>query len=78
MGSRCVESVRIALLTLARSGRGSFHGRDVNLVDERFVQANQKTRITLDPGQVQWFGSLSASLYHPEYFFETVGVEGGL
>lgn len=63
---------------VTNSGRGSFHGRDVNRVDERFVLADRETRILLDPAQIQWFGSLSVTVYHPEYFYEIVEVEGGL
>jgi len=71
-----VGDQRFYLVT--KSGRGSFHGRDVNHVDKRFVLPNQKQRITLDSDQTQWFGSLSVNLFHPEYFYEIVSVEGWL
>jgi len=54
---------------VTRSSVAGFHGRDVKTLDRRMVAVNRKTKIPLN-FRTHWFGLISTTLYHPEYFGE--------
>ena len=55
---------------VTRSSVPGFHGRNVSTIDKRMVPANRKTKIPLN-FQTHWFGLISTTMYHPEYFSES-------
>lgn len=54
---------------VTKSSVPGFHGRDVKTIDKRMVLANKKTKIPLSL-QTHWFGLITTTIYHPEYFWE--------
>ncbi len=52
------------------SSRPNWHGSTVKKVFQGPVKINQKVTVSLDQQKILWFGRISASIHHPEYYQE--------
>lgn len=57
-----------AFVVTVRSSRPGLDAHDVHRVARQLVAVNRDVRIPLAADQVQWFGRLTAEVFHPEYF----------